>query len=255
MRRRVAAHASAGPVYVRIGKRAVPDLPGPAFEVGRARLVRDGEDLAFIATGETVWLAYAAAERLAQEGIQCRVLSMHTLRPFDSAAVLEAAGTRGILDCRGAQHLRGARRGVRGRARTGRLTVPFRSIGLPDEETVPGSQTEILDHYGMSAAALAEAARNLLQAGRGVRVPHRRRRHCRETRRRGRSEHVRHEGDPVRRVRPCAQPGRPASSADLSATRLGRARRRGDLRATSSRVSRSSLARPRKPCGAPPASA
>jgi transketolase len=47
-----------------------------------------------------------------------------------------------------------------------RLTVPFRSIGFPDEETVPGTQAEILEHYGMSAVALADAARNLLRAGR-----------------------------------------------------------------------------------------
>ncbi len=162
----LAAHASAGPVYVRIGKRPVPDLPGSAFEVGRARLVRDGADFAFIATGETVWLAYGAAERLALEGVQCRVLSMHTLRPFDAEAVRQAAGTRGILTVEEHSTSGGLGEACAAVLAHARLTVPFRSIGFPDEETVPGSQAEILEHYGMSAVALADAARNLLRAGR-----------------------------------------------------------------------------------------
>jgi transketolase len=159
-----AAHASNGPIYVRIGKRPVPDLPGAgAFVLGRARLVRDGGDLAFIATGETVWVAYAAAERLAREGIECRVLSMHTLRPFDTGAVRDAARTKGILTVEEHSIAGGLGEACAAVLAEAGLSVPFGVIGLPDEETVPGSQAEVFEHYGISPEGLSVAARELLE--------------------------------------------------------------------------------------------
>jgi transketolase len=158
----LAAHASKSPVYVRIGKQAVPDLPGGAFELGRARLVRDGSDLAFIAIGETVWRAYAAAEALAREGLACRVLSLHTLRPLDADAVRGAARTRGIVTVEEHSVAGGLGEACAAFLAQAGLTVPFLIMGLPDEETVPGSQAEILDHYGISPRGLAAAARALL---------------------------------------------------------------------------------------------
>ena len=159
-----AAYASTGPVYVRVGKRPVPDLPAASpFELGRARLVRDGEDLAFIAIGETVWVAYAAAEVLARESLGCRVLSLHTLRPFDTEAVLAAARTRGIVTVEEHSTSGGLGEACAAVLAEAGLSVPFRRMGLPDEETVAGSQAEILAHYGISPQGLAAVARALLQ--------------------------------------------------------------------------------------------
>jgi transketolase len=163
-----AAHAATGPIYVRIGKRPVPDLPGASvFELGRARLVRDGDDLAFIATGETAWVAYAAAERLAQEGLQCRVLSMHTLRPLDAEAVRAAARTRAVVTVEEHSTSGGLGEACAAVLAEAGLPVPLRTIGLPDEETVPGSQAEIFEHYGISPHGLAATARELLRPAKG----------------------------------------------------------------------------------------
>ena len=159
-----AAYAAAGPVYVRIGKRPVPDLPSGAFELGRARLVREGSDLVFIATGETVCIACAAAERLAREGLACRVLSVHTLRPLDSAAVLEAARTRGVVSVEEHSVAGGLGEACSAVLAEAGVSVPFRRMGLPDEETITGSQAEILEHYGISPDGLAAAARDLLRS-------------------------------------------------------------------------------------------
>jgi transketolase len=164
-----AAHASSTPFYVRIGKRPVPDLPGAAFELGRARVVRDGDDLAFVATGETVWLAHAAAERLAAEGVQCRVLSVHTLRPLDEEAVRAAAATGAIVTVEEHSVSGGLGEACAAVLAEAGLAVPLRRMGLPDEETVPGSQAEILAHYGIDAEGLAKAARALLARARGAR--------------------------------------------------------------------------------------
>jgi transketolase len=158
----LAAHASPGPIYVRIGKRRVPDLPGTAFELGRARLVRDGEDLAFLATGETVWAAHAAAERLAASGVQCRVLSVHTVRPLDDEAVLAAARTGAIVTVEEHSVAGGLGEACAAVLAEAGLSVALRRMGLPDEETFPGSQAAILEHYGISPEGLAAAARALL---------------------------------------------------------------------------------------------
>jgi transketolase len=168
----LAAHASTGPVYVRMGKRPVPDLPvASPFELGRARLVRDGEDLAFVAIGETVWIAYAAAELLAREGLQCRVLSLHTLRPLDAEAVLAAARTRGIVTVEEHSTAGGLGEACAAVLAEAGLCVPLRRMGLPDEETFPGSQAEILEHYGISPGGLSDAARELLRSEEGGTAP------------------------------------------------------------------------------------
>lgn len=169
-----AAATTASPVYLRFGKKKMPHLPqpgGPTFQLGQARVIRKGTDLTFIANGETVAPALAAAERLATEPgfhLQCRVLSVHTIKPLDEATVLRAASeTGGIVTVE--EH---SVHGGLGEAcaalllQHGGLAVPFRIVGFPDEHTVTGSQTEIFTHYGMDGPGLARTARDLLSARR-----------------------------------------------------------------------------------------
>jgi len=82
-----------GPCYLRLGKTGDPKVhSGPIdFQLGRALTVRAGEDITLISTGGMLADAVSAAEQLAREGIQARVLSMHTLKPIDTEAVLAAA--------------------------------------------------------------------------------------------------------------------------------------------------------------------
>src|SRR5690606_2001247 len=81
------------PLYIRLGKKAMHHLHAPdtPFTIGKAIRVRRGDDLAFLATGETVEIAAQAAELLAARGVSANVFSFHSLRPFDEAAVLETA--------------------------------------------------------------------------------------------------------------------------------------------------------------------
>ncbi len=95
----MAAVAAPRPLYLRLGKKAMPDLPNAEapFDVGRARVLRQGADVTFIATGETVAPAWLAAGLLAQEGVDAGVISMHTLRPLDEQAILAVARTSSAL--------------------------------------------------------------------------------------------------------------------------------------------------------------
>ena len=153
------------PVYVRLGKAAIPHVhaEGSSFTIGKAAEIQDGRDLTFIACGETVPIALAAARRLAAEGVACRVLSMHTLKPLDEAAVLRAAReTSAIITVE--EH---SVHGGLGEACAATLmqhgtVLPFKIVGLPDEHLVSGSQMEILGHYGISPEGLSETARRLI---------------------------------------------------------------------------------------------
>jgi transketolase len=153
------------PVYLRFGKKRMPHLPRvePGFELGKASLIREGTDLSFLACGETVAPAFDAAELLAKEGIQCRVLSLHTIKPLDQAAVRRAATeTGGVITVE--EH---SVNGGLGEACAGLLLqegthTRFKIAGFPDDHTVTGSQEEIFRHYGIDGSGLAVAARSLL---------------------------------------------------------------------------------------------
>ncbi len=161
-----AAAASHRPTYLRFGKAAMYDLPRPdrSFAIGRAAMICDGADTAFVATGETVIHALLAAEHLKAAGISCRVLSMHTIRPLDIAALLRAAS-----ECRALvtveEHMV---HGGLGEACAAVLMqagakCKFKIVGIPDEYTITGSQADIFRHYGMTMEGLAETARKLLE--------------------------------------------------------------------------------------------
>jgi transketolase len=160
-----AIHRADHPVYVRFGKAPQPHVhpEDSPFILGQAAHLREGRDLTFIACGETVAPAVAAADRLAGEGIACRVLSMHTLKPLDAEAVLAAAAeTRAIITVEEHSVHGGLGEACAAVLMQAGAYVPFRIVGFPDEYMVTGSQADIFTHYGISPDGLAATARALL---------------------------------------------------------------------------------------------
>ncbi len=153
------------PVYVRFGKAAMYDLhaPGTTFEVGKSLTLRAGTDVAFLATGETVVHALLAAGFLEEQDLSTRVISVPTLRPLDQTAVVAAA-----RECRAVitveEHLvhGGLGEACAASILQAGVSVPFRIVGIPDEDTVTGSQADIFRHYGISMEGLAGLALDLL---------------------------------------------------------------------------------------------
>lgn len=156
------------PVYLRFGKKNMPDLPYEGeqhFEFGKGRIIREGSEIAFIATGETVYPSLQAAEKLAQEyNIQARVISMHTIKPLDFELVAATASQcKAIITVE--EH---SVNGGLGEACASFLLqegfiTPFKIVGIPDEYTVTGSQNEIFNHYGISENGLYKTALDLLK--------------------------------------------------------------------------------------------
>ncbi|MHC4167006.1 MAG: transketolase family protein [Planctomycetota bacterium] len=160
-----AAAQMANPVYIRFGKRPMYHLHGPEaeFTVGRSMTVRQGTDVTFIATGETVYHALMAAVAMERDGLTSRVVSMHTVKPLDDEAVRRAASeTRAIVTVEEHSVCGGLGEACAGVLMQAGLNVPFKIVGLPDEYTVTGSQVEIFEHYGISADGLARTAKAML---------------------------------------------------------------------------------------------
>ena len=153
------------PVYIRFGKRAQFHLHSAktTFTPGKALTITSGNDIAFIACGETVYYALLAALELEKAGLSCQVVSMHTIKPLDTDTLLAAATRCGVLITVEEHSVHsGLGEACAGAILQAGIPVRFRIVGIPDEDTVTGSQSEIFTHYGISAEGLVEIAQKLL---------------------------------------------------------------------------------------------
>ncbi len=165
-----AIRAAAGmshPVYIRFGKRPMYHLhrPRTKFEIGRSITIREGKDVAFIATGETVYHALKTSHELDKEGFSCRVISMHTMKPLDAEAVICAAKEcQAIITVEEHSIFGGLGEACAAVLMEAQMNVPYKIIGIPDEYMVTGTQMDIFSHYGMNAHGLVSTAKTLLKS-------------------------------------------------------------------------------------------
>lgn len=160
-----------GPVYFRCGYKNEPDLhAGPIdFRLGRAIVAREGDDVTLIGTGTITHRALQAAKLLAEEGLQARVLSMHTVKPIDREAILAAAAeTRAIVTVEEHNRSGGLGGAVAEVLADEGARASLRRLALPDTYIHEvGSHEWLLDRYGFSPEAIAAAARDALDRSRG----------------------------------------------------------------------------------------
>jgi transketolase len=155
------------PVYLRFGKRPVYHLhdQGSTFEIGKAILIREGRDLTFIAIGEAVAPAVFASYLLEENGVSCGVVSFHTLRPLDIKTLLGIAeSSRALITVEEHSIFGGLGTTVAATLMEAGIFRPLKRVGIPDEHTVTGSQTEIFNHYGLTPESLAKTALALLES-------------------------------------------------------------------------------------------
>jgi transketolase len=158
----VAASIS-GPMFIRISRLPVPIVHDPDyhFEIGKAALLRDGGDVTLIANGVLVSRALEAAEMLDKEGVQARVLNMSTIRPLDKEAVRAAAiETGGIVTAEEHTVFGGLGSAVAEVVVTTH-PVPMRILGVPGVFAPTGSASWLLEHFGLTAQGIFNAALEL----------------------------------------------------------------------------------------------
>ena len=152
-----------GPAYLRL-QRSVEDIftdeiPGYRFELGKGVTLREGRDVSIIATGLMVNTARKAAELLAAEGIDARVIDMHTIKPLDEELVLAAARETGTIVTSEEHSVIGGLGSAVAELLAEKCPVPVLRHGVNDEFGRSGKAGEVLAHYGLTAEKLAEKAR------------------------------------------------------------------------------------------------
>lgn len=156
-----AAYHYDGPVYLRFGRLAVPvfhDEETFKFEIGKGEVLRDGTDVAIIATGLMVDEAVKAGEALAAKGINAMVINMCTIKPIDEELVIEAARKCGkIITCEEHSIIGGLGEAVCS-VLCEKLPTPVRRIGVNDKFGESGPALDLLKKYGLSAEHITEVA-------------------------------------------------------------------------------------------------
>ena len=160
-----AAYAYEGPVYIRLGRLAVPvfhDAEHFNFEIGKGEPLTEGSDVAIIATGLMVNEALMAAESLKTQGIHARVINICTIKPLDEEIVLKAARECGkVITCEEHSIIGGLGEAVCSYlAET--CPVPVKRIGVNDKFGCSGTAAEVLKAYGLSAEHIVEVTKEFL---------------------------------------------------------------------------------------------
>jgi transketolase len=157
-----------GPVYFRLNRNDVPVLFDESYapRIGQAITLRPGNDVTLIATGLMVSRSLEAAQVLASEGIDARVLEVHTIKPLDVDRILQAARETGALVTAEEHSIIGGLGGAVAEVASEAYPVPIKRVGLNDRFAETGPYQDLLDHYGMSVQAVIAAARQAVAAKR-----------------------------------------------------------------------------------------
>lgn len=164
------AAASEGPIYFRMNRNPVPAVygsgdagPAAALQLGRAQVVRRGNDLTIAAAGVMVARSVAAAQQLAGEGVQCRVLDLHTIKPLDADTLAAAARETGAVVTAEEHTVLGGLGGAVAEALAERCPVPVVRVGIADRFTESGPYFDLLDRHGCAVADVVAGARRALR--------------------------------------------------------------------------------------------
>ena len=154
------------PLFIRFGKRPMLKLHEGEhnFKIGNGIKIKSGSDLAIIATGETVQRALKASELLEKLNINCTLISMHTIKPFDEEIFLNSiSNVKAVITIEEHSVSGGLGEKCASVLMQKNIHLPFKILGFPDEYMVNGSQKDVLDHYNMSAKKILEIAKKLIK--------------------------------------------------------------------------------------------
>ena len=154
-----------GPVYARLSRSGMPEVydmkEADCLELGKGRIVRKGDDIAIIATGLMVSTALEAAMDLIGEGINVRVIDMHTIKPIDKDIIIEAAKDCGAIVTAEEHSVIGGLGAAVAEVVTQNCPVPMAFVGIKDTFGESGKPAELLEKYGLTANDIAAAVRKL----------------------------------------------------------------------------------------------
>ncbi len=160
-----AAIEHVGPVYLRFGRMAVPvinDHPDYKFELGKGIVLRDGKDITIVATGLMVAEAVESGEKLAAEGIDARIINIHTIKPLDEELIVKAAEETGKIITIEEHSVIGGLGSAVCDVVSAKCPVPVVKMGVQDVFGHSGPGGDLITEFGLRAANIVEEAKKML---------------------------------------------------------------------------------------------
>lgn len=160
-----AAAATYGPIYLRFGREPIPIITSEEtpFELGKGQVFRQGGDVSLVATGPMVKAALDAAEELASEGIDARVINLHTIKPIDADLITRAAAETGALVTAEEHQVMAGFGSAVAEVVVQTCPVPMRFIGIQDRFGESGEPAELMQLFGLMPEDIKRAAHEVLK--------------------------------------------------------------------------------------------
>jgi len=154
-----------GPVYIRFGREKVPVISTPEseFEIGKANVLKEGDDITIIACGAMVAEALDAQAALAEKNISAEVINLHTIKPLDTATILKSLQKTKALVTVEEHQISGGMGSAVLEAIASENPVPAELIGVPDTFGESGTPKELLEKFGLKSSNIAAKAEKVIQ--------------------------------------------------------------------------------------------
>lgn len=155
-----------GPCYVRLGRMAVSRVNDEAnynFVIGKGITLAEGNDVAIIATGIMVEAALEAKEELAKEGINARVINIHTIKPIDEELIIKAAKETGVIVTAEEHSVIGGLGSAVAEVVSENCPVPVLRVGVKDTFGESGKPNELLEKYGLTSNDIVNKVKKALE--------------------------------------------------------------------------------------------
>ncbi|TPN85325.1 transketolase family protein [Aquimarina algicola] len=153
-----------GPVYLRFGRPKVANFTpeDQEFEIGKATMLQEGTDVTIIATGHLVWEALIAAEKLNENGVSAEVINIHTIKPLDEETILNSVKKTGCVVTAEEHNILGGLGESVSRVLVKNNPAPQEFIATNDIFGESGTPEQLMEKYGLNAAAITKAAQKVL---------------------------------------------------------------------------------------------
>jgi transketolase len=152
-------------VYLRFGRPKWPNFTkedGSDFVIGKAQILAEGTDVTIVACGHLVWKSIEAAKQLEAEGISVEVINLHTIKPFDEAAIINSLKKTGCVVTAEEHNVIGGMGDVVAQAAAKHYPVPVEYIGTQDTFGESGTPNQLLTKYGLDAVNIVAAAKKVM---------------------------------------------------------------------------------------------
>lgn len=154
-----------GPVYLRFGREPVPDFTDEdqEIEMGKGQVLKEGNDISIIATGHMVWEALQAGYQLEKEGIDARVINIHTIKPIDEEIILKAAKETGAILTAEEHQIMGGFGSAVAEVVVRKHPVPMDFVGMHDSFGESGKPEELMKKFRLTKEEIFSKAKQLIK--------------------------------------------------------------------------------------------